>query len=207
MRQILYFCCLVLLSGGCTSASRSPHSAPITDVCGSDLVWHDRIYYAEPVVALPARAASLGVAGVPSCPDVLGGETGASRAVEVTGLAGVSPNLALAVTEDGQHGYFAAGYFVQVPSHPLHVVLAQEAPQCAGLRRLRVVGTVERNDGSLTLRVSRRSTKVFLVGARTRIVGLSRGSLPYVGLSRRIVVEAVRCRGLRLLAVRVAPAR
>jgi hypothetical protein len=200
MRRILYVCCLVLLSSGCASASNAPRSTPIAGVCGSDLVWHDRIYYAESVVGLPARAESLGVAGVPSCPDVLGGETGASRAVDVIGLAGVSPNLALAVADDAQHGYFAAGYFVQLPSHPLHFVLAAAPPECRGPVSLRLVGRVERNVGSLALR-----GRVVLVDARTRIAGLSRGGLPYVGVGRDVAVSAVRC-GSSLVARGIEPA-
>jgi hypothetical protein len=202
MRQILYLSCLVLLSSGCSSASHALRSAPIAGVCGSDLVWHDRIYYAEPVVALPARAGNLGIAGVPSCPDVLGGETGASRAVDVIGLAGVNPNLALAVADDARHGYFAAGYFVQLPSHPLHVVLADEARVCAG-PRLRLVGKVERNVGSLALR-----GRVVRVDARTRIEGLSRNGLPYVGVGREVAVRAVRCgSGLVARRIELAPGR
>ena len=207
MRQILYLCCLVLACAGCSSASHSLHVTHVSGLCGSDLIWHDRAYYAVPVEGLPASGEPLGVGGVPSCTDVLGGETGASRAVEVSALAGIEPKLAVGVVDEPRRGYVAAGYFVQLPTHPLHFVLAERTPECGGSHRLRLVGYVERNDGSLTLQAASGDTVVLLVGSRTRILGLSRGGLPYVGLGRKIQVEAVRCAGHRLLALRVIPVR
>jgi Domain of unknown function (DUF5666) len=163
------------------------------------LAWHETVYYSETVAALPARGASLGLAGAPACRDALGGEAGASRAVEVSSIAGVDPRLAIAALDDAQHGYFAAGYFVQLPSHPLHPYVV-EPPACANGSRVSLVGIVERNAGSLTLRGRR-----VLVDSRTRIEQLSRDGLPYVGVGRKVAVEALLCRG-RLVARRISPA-
>jgi hypothetical protein len=55
----------------------------------------------------PIQGRKLGFGGVPSCPDVLGGETGASRAVEVRTLIGVDPRTAVTVAGDNLHVYLA----------------------------------------------------------------------------------------------------
>jgi len=49
----------------------------------------------------------LGLGGVPSCPDVLGGESGASRAVVIRSLVGVDPGRAVTVDGDDLHVYVA----------------------------------------------------------------------------------------------------
>ena len=77
--------------------------------CRSAITWHEQLYYPHRVVAMPARGNSLGQAGVPSCTDVFGGENGASRAVDVSELAGVDPRVAIAVFGDWDHAYVAAG--------------------------------------------------------------------------------------------------
>jgi hypothetical protein len=106
MRRIVYLGCLVLLTAGC-GASR--HVESRTPPCRAAITWHETFYYAKPVAALPARGEGLGPAGVPSCIDVLGGETGASRAVEVSAIAGIDPRVAIAVFGDWDHAYVAAG--------------------------------------------------------------------------------------------------
>lgn len=83
--------------------------------CRAAITWHGTFYYAKNFSGLPARGASLGKAGVPSCADVLGGETGASRAVDVTELAGIDPRVAIAVFGDGDHVYVAAGHSFSLP--------------------------------------------------------------------------------------------
>jgi hypothetical protein len=158
------------------------------------------VYYSASIAALPARGESLGLAGAPACRDALGGEAGASRAVEVSSIGGVDPRLAIAALDDARHGYFAAGYFVQLPSHPLHAFLLQPGPGCVRGRPVSLAGTVERNAGSLTLRGRR-----VLVDARTRIEHLLRDGLPYVGVGRKVAVEAVSCHG-ELVARRISPA-
>ena len=74
-----------------------------------EIASHETFYYGRTVVALPVRGGSLGPAGIPTCTDVLGGENGASRAVDVSRVGGIDPRVALAVTGDGHHLYVAAG--------------------------------------------------------------------------------------------------
>ena len=106
MRWILYVGCLALLCAACGSTQ---HVQARTPRCRAVITWHETFYYAKQFAALPARGASLGPAGVPTCTDVLGGENGASRAVEATEIAGVDPRIAIAVFGDGDHAYIAVG--------------------------------------------------------------------------------------------------
>jgi hypothetical protein len=46
---------------------------------------------------------------------VLGGENGASRAVDVTEIAGIDPRVAIAVFGDWDHAYVAAGHSLRLP--------------------------------------------------------------------------------------------
>jgi hypothetical protein len=106
MRRIVYLGCLAVLCAACGSTA---HVQSRTPPCRAAITWHETFYYAKPSTALPARGAALGMAGIPSCLDVLGGETGASRAVEVSELAGIDPTVAIAVFGDWDHAYVAAG--------------------------------------------------------------------------------------------------
>jgi hypothetical protein len=83
--------------------------------CRAVITWHEHLYYPRRVVSLPARGEKLGVAGVPSCTDVLGGENGASRAVDVRRIEGVDPQVAIAVADDPNHAYVAAGHSLRLP--------------------------------------------------------------------------------------------
>ena len=112
MRRILYVGCLALLCAACGSTQRVQTRTPR---CRAAITWHETFYYAKRFATLPARGASLGPAGVPSCTDVLGGETGASRAVEVSEIAGVKPSVAIAVSGDRNHAYVAAGRSFRLP--------------------------------------------------------------------------------------------
>jgi hypothetical protein len=106
MRRILYVGCLGLVCAACGSTAGVQRRVP---PCRSAITWHETLYYAEWFAALPARGAALGPAGVPTCTDVLGGENGASRAVEATEIAGVDPRIAITVFGDWHHAYVAAG--------------------------------------------------------------------------------------------------
>jgi hypothetical protein len=72
-------------------------------------VWHGVRYLGRTPAEPPIPGRSLGAGGVPSCTDILGGETGASRAVEVRTLVGVDPRVALTVVGDRLHAYLLAG--------------------------------------------------------------------------------------------------
>jgi Family of unknown function (DUF6281) len=100
----------------CTACASAHHSAvQRVPPCRAAITWHEKLYYPRAVLGLPARGASLGLAGVPSCTDVLGGETGASRAVAVSEFAGIDPGVAIAVFGDWDHAYVAAGHSLRLP--------------------------------------------------------------------------------------------
>jgi hypothetical protein len=108
MRGIVAGACVVLLSAGCGTARQA--AVKRVPPCRSAITWHENLYYPQRVVDLHLRLVSLGLAGVPSCTDVLGGENGASRAVDVTEIAGIDPRVAIAVFGDRDHAYVAAGH-------------------------------------------------------------------------------------------------
>jgi len=112
MSRILYLGCFALLCAACGSTVQVQSRTP---PCRAAIIWHETFYYAKSFSWLPPRGASLGKAGVPSCTDVLGGETGASRAVDVSEFAGIDPRVAIAVFGDWDHAYVAAGHSLRLP--------------------------------------------------------------------------------------------
>jgi hypothetical protein len=111
MRRILTAGCLVLLCLGCDSgvkrvAPRPPARVPAPR-CDLAVLWNGVRYNGRKPVERPIHGHKLGVGGVPSCPDVLGGETGASRAVVVRTLVGVDPGRAVTIAGDDLHVYVA----------------------------------------------------------------------------------------------------
>jgi hypothetical protein len=109
MSRILTVACLVLLCAGCASATKRlsppPPAPPLR--CDLALVWHGVRYTGQRAAEPPIHGHKLGVGGVPSCSDVLGGETGASRAAVVRTLVGVNPRHAVTLTGDDLHVYVA----------------------------------------------------------------------------------------------------
>jgi hypothetical protein len=87
--------------------------------CRAVITWNEHLYYPREVAALPAIGENLGPGGVPSCTDVLGGENGASRAVDVVRIGGIDPSVAIAVFGDGHHAFVAAGRSVRLPGEAL----------------------------------------------------------------------------------------
>jgi hypothetical protein len=99
---------LAVLCLGCDSGSRraTPTPPPVAPPrCDLAVVWHGVRYLATTPAAPFYAGRSLGAGGAPSCVDVIGGETGASRAVEVRTLVGVDPRLAVTVVGDRLHVY------------------------------------------------------------------------------------------------------
>jgi hypothetical protein len=109
MGRILTAACVVLLCLGCHSGVKRLAPPPVvsTPRCDLAVLWHGRRYLGTTPAEHPIQGRSLGAGGVPSCPDVLGGETGASRAVEVRTLIGTDPRSAVTVVGDDLHVYRA----------------------------------------------------------------------------------------------------
>lgn len=97
---------LALLVAGCSSAARPSSS---DGSCASRLVWQGTVYYgrwfAKP---LPPSTLVLGTAARPTCRDRLGGEAGASLAVEVRRIAGIDPSRAIARADESRHAAYVA---------------------------------------------------------------------------------------------------
>lgn len=223
MRRIVTAACLVL----CASCSSGPphEGASAGGSCTARITWHGAVYYGERFPSrLPATLA-LGIGGRPTCKDSNGGEAGASTAVEVRRLAGVDPRVAVAVRGEREHAYLAAGYFLELPSHPLHGAIewsrrsSNELIGCARSPEMRIEGTIRYGPSPLLEvsgrdRVARRyvgSEALLFVDARTRVERLSRNGLPYVAQGTEVAVDAVGCLArdgtlAKLVPRRIAPA-
>jgi hypothetical protein len=109
MRRILTAACVALLCVGCGSGAKRVSPQPLVPKprCDLAVLWHGARYKGREPAEPPIHGHKLGLGGVPSCPDVLGGETGASRAVVVRTLVGVDPGRAVTVAGDDLHVYVA----------------------------------------------------------------------------------------------------
>jgi len=214
MRWILTAVCVVAVCVGCNS---SPHRSGPSSACAARIMWNGRLYYGETFARLPPATLMLGTGGRPTCLDTNGGEAGASSTVEVRRMIGVDPRVGVAVEGEPEHAYLAVGYFVQLPSHPLHAGIEwtprslNELTGCAATRPLNIrvmVGST--NLATLTVPFDGRDTPLF-VDAYTRIQGLERNGLPYVAPGQRVDVRAVEClspdgRLRKIVPRRIAPA-
>jgi hypothetical protein len=205
MRWILTAVCLAALCAGCRSGERH-----VTDptLCAARVTWNGRVYYGETFASLPPATLLLGTGGRPTCGGINGGEAGASSTVQVRRLIGVDPRVAVAVKGEPEHAYLAPGYFVQLPSHPLHRSLPprqrsrSELKGCAATRRVELAGTVRSSTGAGIVRsstgagigVARGRGEAFLfVDSFTRLRGLERYGLPYVAAGQHVAVDATAC--------------
>jgi hypothetical protein len=107
MGRILTAACVALLCTACASGANraTPSPAVPKPRCDLAVVWHGMRYLATTPAEPFYKGRRLGTGGVPSCIDVLGGETGASRAVEVSTLVGIDPRVAVTVVGDRVHVY------------------------------------------------------------------------------------------------------
>jgi hypothetical protein len=196
MRWILTAVCLAVVCAGCRSGEHHVTGPPL---CAARVTWNGTVYYGETFASLPPATLRLGTGGRPTCGGINGGEAGASSTVEVRRLIDVDPRIAVAVKGEPEHAYLARGYFVQLPSHPLHRSLRlrqrslSELRGCAAMRRVELAGTVRTRTGA-GIGVTRGRGEAFLfVDAFTRVRGLERYGLPYVAPGQRVAVEATAC--------------
>lgn len=196
MRWILTAVCLAAVCAGCRSGE---HEASGPPACAARVTWNGTVYYGETFSSLPSATLMLGIGGRPTCRDFNGGEAGASSTVEVRRLIGVDPRVAVAVKGESEHAYLVRGYFVQLPSHPLHRSLPpwqrsrSELKGCAATRPVEFAGTVRSITGA-GIGVWRGRREAFLfVDHFTRVRGLERNGLPYVAPGQRIAVDAIAC--------------
>jgi hypothetical protein len=196
MRWILTAVCLAAVCAGCRSGERRVSGAPD---CAARVTWNGTVYYGETFASLPPATLLLGTGGRPTCGGINGGEAGASSTVEVRRLIGVDPRIAVAVKGEPEHAYLARGYFVQLPSHPLHRSLPprqrsrSELKGCAATRRVELAGTVRSSTGAGIGVARGRGEALLFVDSFTRLRGLERYGLPYVAAGQHVAVDATAC--------------
>ncbi|MFL5939825.1 MAG: hypothetical protein ACJ75Q_05915 [Gaiellaceae bacterium] len=196
MRWILTALCLAAICAGCRSGERESAFPP---TCAARVTWNGAVYFDETFPTLPPATLILGTGGRPTCGGINGGEAGASSTVQVRRLIGVDPRVAVAVNGEPEHAYLTRGYFVQLPGHPLHRSLRpwqrsrSELEGCAATRPVEVAGTVRFSTGA-GIDIERGRGEAFLfVDPFTRVRGMERNGLPYVGPGQRIAVDATAC--------------
>ena len=145
---------------------------------------------------------ALGRGTLPPCRDS-NGPPEVGGAVDVVSIGGVPPAVAVGAAGDAHPAYLAAGYFPELPSHPLHEGGARDFTNgCRVTGTFSLVGTVRRHVSTLLVEVSERSgsleaapgsTIQLLVDAHTRIEGFERNGLPYVTRGDRIRSSGVTC--------------
>ena len=206
MSRILTAACLVAVCAGCGHSQQRVSGG--AGSCAARITWHGAVYYGELFPSHLPATLTLGTGGRPTCRDSNGGEAGASSTVDVRRLAGVDPRVAVAVRGEPDVAYLAAGYFLQLPSHPLHGSIAwaprslNELIGCRLTQPLRIEGAT-RYGPSLSLDVSKRDETArryvradevpLFVDGKTRVEDLERNGLPYVPAGTRVAVEAVGC--------------
>lgn len=184
------------------------------------VVWHDTAYAGVWNPAdLPALHTDRELRGavVPDCADT-GGPAVAPTPVRAASIDGVPTSVAIWAFDAPM---IASGYFPQLPGFPIApkgARLVDETSDCRLGRVLTVDGTAEVVFGKLNVVVSHSSERLRLsdgrvltdlfVDGHTRMVGLSRGGLPYVGDGQKLHVDARTCQvkgavGPKIVARRV----
>jgi len=189
MRLAVALLLAVAVAAGWSIAAPAPAAAS----CALVVVWHDTAYFESVASVLrqsPARRLAGAVA--PGCNDT-GGDPPPPTRVAARAIEGVSPAAALLY---GHRILVAPGYFppMRLPA------------SCRITRPVSVTARAHPAPGFLTIGSSsgKRLVDVY-VDVHTRITGLSRHGLAYIGDGQRVRIDAVRC-GPELLARRIVPA-
>jgi hypothetical protein len=175
---------------------------PAVAQCVLVVVWHDTAYFGYYRAARPLPAARAPVRGAvePGCNDT-GGDPGPPTPVGARAIAGGRPEVALMWD---RAILVPAGVFPQLrgfPVAPLRV--DDETRTCSGTTPVTLTGYATPGLGAIHLAV--RGGVDVRVDAHTRIEGLVRNGLPYIGQGQPVHVAAVRC-GHTIVARRIVPA-
>lgn len=209
---------------GIAAVAASFGAVPAPDRAGAAcmqlVVWHDTAYAGVWNPAdLPAFHTDRQLRGavVPDCADT-GGPAAAPTPVRAASIDGVPTAVAIWAFDAPM---IASGYFPQLPGFPIAPTdgrLVDETSDCRLGGALTVDGTAEAAFGKLNVIVSHSSERLRLTGGRvltdlfvdghTRMVGASRGGLPYIGDGQRVHVDARTCQvkgavGRKIIARRV----
>jgi hypothetical protein len=200
MRRML-FALTLALAALAASAGRPP---PARAGCVAMVVWHDRAYmaYWSRPAAPPVRAgARLRGALEPGCSDT-GGPVPSPTRVGARTVAGVP--AAVAILSRGVL-MVAIGYFPQVRGFPL---VRPGAPVRDATRNCRlggpvsITGTADPSIGRLALHHARATAHIRVfsgtffdleIDGHTRMPGLARGGIAYIGTDQRVRVDGRFC--------------
>ena len=185
--------------------------APAAASCAFVVVRHDRAYFQlwSPRVVPDLRPGSaLAGAVEPGCNDTGGAVPGPTR-VGARQVAGVSPDVAILVR--GQL-LVAVGYLPDVRGFPVHGPVVDQTPACrrhgvelslTGVARAAPGGIAVANvHATYPLPLVDHQVTTLLMDRHTRIDGLARGGLPYIGDGQRVRIDGLRC-GWRVVARRI----
>jgi Family of unknown function (DUF6281) len=192
---------LVLATLAAAFAGTAVRPEPAAASCALVVVWHDTAYVAYgPARPAPAAGARLRGAVEPGCNDT-GGDPGPPTPIGVRAIAGVPPQVALMWQKEI---LVPPGVFPQVRGFPVAWRRVDDETRSCHVRTgVTLTGPATPAPGGIELAV-RRGVDV-LVDVHTRIEGLVRNGLPYIGVGQRVQVEAVRC-GRKTVARRITRA-
>ena len=207
MRRALLVLTLACAAAAAVSAVRP---APARASCVAVIVWHDTAYFGYPTPGVRPQPGRR-VRGVvePACNDT-GGSVTSPTAVGARAIAGVPPQVVLLSTGGA---YVPAGVFPQLPGFPIRSTRVDDATRtCHVTAHITVSGHVLPGAGLLELADVRSSRPLRLFDHRllvfvddhTRIAGLDRYGVPYIGRRQAVRIDAVRC-GHMIVATRVVP--
>jgi hypothetical protein len=196
MRRLALIAALALI--GCAGEETGEGGA-----CAAALVHDGMLYRGTDVDAgRGVRSGDLIEEGfsLPGCND--GGGPEPDRSTTVFAVRGVSPEVAVI---DDASLYVNAGYFTELPDHPLHEVL-HDGPSKSrrGGSPCMIDGRVLETFFSLWMQTQRGQRMSVAIDVHTRIEGFDRAGLPYLEEDDAIRVHG-RCQRGAVLARRIEP--
>jgi hypothetical protein len=209
MRRLLLALTLALAATAVFAAR--PQAARAS--CVAVIVWHDTAYFGYSTSGVrphPPPGPRVRGAVQPACNDT-GGGAGSPTSVDARAIRGVPPQVGL-VSNGGI--YVPAGEFPQLPGFPIRFRPVDDATRtCRVTAHVTVSGHVLPAAGEVDL-ADVRSTRPLplfdqrlsvLVDVHTRIAGLDRNGVPYIGRLQAVRIDALRC-GHMIVATRIVPA-
>jgi Family of unknown function (DUF6281) len=181
--------------------------------CIRVVVWHDTAYFDySSLDQIPGARAGTALDGalIPDCNDT-GGSPGAPSHVDATRLAGLPPDVA--IVSEGEV-LVSTGYLPQTPGFPLKregSTPLDETGNCVVGPARTVDGTVETALYGVSVRRPSGGLDNLLVDSHTKVVGLRRHGLPFIGHGQRVHIVAVPCQmeganGPKIIARRITAA-
>jgi hypothetical protein len=207
MRNTLLACTIVLAAAAALFAAR-PQAARAS--CAAVIVWHDTAYFGSAASGPhPLPGPRVRGAVEPGCNDT-GGGAGSPSSVSARSTAGVPPQVALL---SGGLIYVPAGEFPQLRGFPIRSGHVDDMTRtCRVTAHVTAFGHALPGAGEVDLADVRasRPLRLFdhrlsvLVDVHTRVRGLDRYGVPYIGQRQAVRIAAVRC-GHMIVARSIVP--